>query len=140
MLPVSLAHLPSWSQPLRLLISQTDSSPPAAPSRRPGAAAASPAAGPSSPHPSCTSVKSPSSANGSPPVRGRRSRRVICGKFLRQIFHMATRHPGGSTRVQCPPFSICHCHRPPPCSPELEPLISSVSETGTAFSPCLIFY
>lgn len=39
MLPVPLAHLPSWSQPLLLLISQTDSSLPAAPSRPPGAMA-----------------------------------------------------------------------------------------------------
>lgn len=135
MLPVPLTHLPSWSQPLRLLISQTDSSLPAASSRRPGTGAAPSAARP----PARPSVQGICTRGKRwPRGWGRRLGHPIRGKFHRRRFHVVTCHPGRSTRVRGPPSASVTAARPPPRSREL--LISSVSETRAASSPGFIFY
>lgn len=138
MLSAPLAHLPSWSQPLTPLISQTDSSLPATSSQCPGTRNASPVArlpGRPASIPACMPINFLSLDNVQPGVRRKHFRRLMCRKFFRQIFHMATRSQCEEQHVFLVPHSasVTVSLLPPHCL-ELELLISRASETCAAFS------
>lgn len=125
----------SWSQPLRLLISQTDSSLPAAPP---------PGAQEPGPHPSAARLPARPSRESAPGVAmargwGRRLGHPIRGKFHRRGVSTWSRVTPGKINT-CPgsPFERLSLLRAP--LPR-ELLISSVSETRAAPPlPGFIFY
>lgn len=99
-----------------------------------GSKAAWPASRPAS-IPSCMPINFLSLDNVQPGVRRKHFRRLMCRKFFRQIFHMATRSQCEEQHVFLVPHSasVTVSLLPPHCL-ELELLISRASETCAAFS------